>query len=111
MKTDFERTCAVLHDVVEDSEITFEDLRAEGFSEEVIEILTHLTKRDDENYDQFIDRVLLDQTACKIKIADLEDNMYRKRIPNPTPKDEARFEKYKRSMCRLSDTSGEKEQQ
>ncbi|MCS3923841.1 hypothetical protein [Methanosalsum natronophilum] len=40
MKTDFERTCAVLHDVVEDSEITFEDLRAEGFSEEVIEILT-----------------------------------------------------------------------
>lgn len=45
MNTDIERICAVLHDVVEDSSITFKELKDEGFSEEVIEVLTHLTKK------------------------------------------------------------------
>ncbi len=50
-ENEIERICAVLHDVVEDSDITFNDLRSEGFSEEVIDVLDCLTKRDSESYD------------------------------------------------------------
>lgn len=53
-ENELERVCAVLHDVVEDSDITFNDLRKEEFSEEVIAVLDCLTKRDDENYDTLI---------------------------------------------------------
>jgi len=53
-ENELERICAVLHDAVEDSDITFDDLRKEGFSEEVITILDCLTKRDGESYDEFI---------------------------------------------------------
>ena len=60
---ELERICAVLHDVVEDTGITLDDLRNEGFSEEVISILDCLTKRKNESYDDFIDRVLENKTA------------------------------------------------
>ncbi|MEA4961233.1 hypothetical protein [Lutispora sp.] len=70
-----ERICAVLHDVIEDSDITIEYLRKEGFSEEVLSALNSLTKRENENYDDFIGRVIENKTACKVKLADLSDNM------------------------------------
>lgn len=97
-----ERICAILHDVVEDSNITLEDLRKEGFSEEVITILDCLTKRDGESYDDFIDRILSNETACYVKISDLCGNMNMSRIKNPTEQDLIRMKRYREAAGRIS---------
>lgn len=98
---ELEQICAVLHDVVEDSQITFEDLRKEGFSEIVLEILDCLTKREGESYDAFIGRILNNQTACRVKLADIDDNMNLSRIENPTEKDRERMKKYEKAVARI----------
>lgn len=98
-----ERICAVLHDVIEDSDITFDDLREAGFSEEIIEVLDCITKRPGENYDDFISRVLGNETACKVKLADLWDNMNLSRIKNPDEKDRKRIVKYQEAADRIWD--------
>lgn len=98
-----ERICAVLHDVVEDSEITLDDIREEGFSEEIIEVLDCLTKRARESYNNFIGRILGNETACRVKLADLCDNMDITRIKNPTDKDTERIKKYQEAASRISE--------
>lgn len=100
---EIERICAVMHDVVEDSDMTFDELRVEGFSEDVITVLDCLTKRTGESYDDFIDRILVNETACHVKLADLCDNMDISRITNPTEKDRERIKKYQDAAERISD--------
>jgi len=95
--------CAVLHDVVEDTKITLNDLKADGFNDEIIAALECLTKRDGESYDDFIGRVLTNETACRVKLADLADNMNLVRIPNPTEKDKERIKKYNEATDRISE--------
>ena len=95
------KICAVLHDVVEDTDVTLDDLRAEGFSEEIIAALDCLTKRKNENYDEFISRVLTNEIACRVKNGDLADNMDLTRIPNPTKKDIERVKKYSAAADRI----------
>ncbi len=102
-ENELERICAVLHDVVEDSDISFDDFRKEGFSEEVIVVLDCLTKRKGESYDEYIARILGNETACHVKLADLCDNMNLSRIVNPTEKDEARIKKYNEAAERIMD--------
>jgi (p)ppGpp synthase/HD superfamily hydrolase len=97
MESDAAMIAAVLHDVVEDSEWTHEQLRGEGFSEEVLLAVDCLTHRDGETYDEFIARVRANTIAIQVKIADLEDNMNVKRLGEMTPKDMARIEKYHRA--------------
>lgn len=96
-----ERICAVLHDVIEDSDITIDYLRKEGFSEEVLGAIDALTKREYENYNDFIGRVIGNKIACKVKLADLSDNMDLSRIPNPTQDDYLRIEKYRKAADRI----------
>jgi len=93
-KTDTDKVCAVLHDVVEDTGVTLDDLRKEGFSEEVLEVIDLLTKKPDENYESFIERICDNEVACRVKIADLHDNMDLSRIENPTFDDKRRVDKY-----------------
>jgi len=64
------RMAAVLHDVVEDTPVTLEQLRAEGFPDSVIEAVRTLTKRDGEDYDAFIRRVGPNPIARQVKPAD-----------------------------------------
>jgi len=52
-RNETERICAVLHDVIEDTEITLDYLRNEGFSEEVLSVLDAVTRRNEETYDEF----------------------------------------------------------
>ncbi|HRC62970.1 MAG TPA: HD domain-containing protein, partial [Dehalococcoidia bacterium] len=75
VSTPAERLVAVLHDVVEDSPTTLDDLRAAGFPEEVVRAVDFLTRREDETYEAFIERVTGDPLARRVKLADLEDNM------------------------------------
>ncbi|MDD7793492.1 GTP pyrophosphokinase [Clostridium sp. 'White wine YQ'] len=100
-KTEHERICGVLHDVIEDSEITLEYLRKEGFSEEILDALDALTRKSNESYDEFTERVIHNKLACHIKLADLNDNMNLSRIKNPTEEDYKRIEKYSKASDRI----------
>ena len=93
---------AMLHDVVEDSSVTLSDLRAEGFSEEVIAAVDHLTRREGEAYEIFINRLRHNPLAVKVKLADLEDNMDIRRIENVTECDIERMQKYQAARQKLS---------
>ena len=108
-ENEIERICAVIHDVIEDSSITIDDIRNEGFSEDVITVLDCLTKRDGESYDDFIDRILINEIACRVKLADLRDNMNVHRIKNPSDKDFARINKYCYAADRISNVLSFKE--
>ena len=65
----------MLHDVLEDTNMTEEDLRSQGVHDEVIDVVKHVTKRKGENYLDFILRIKEYSFATKVKIADLKDNM------------------------------------
>lgn len=99
--SDLEKICAVLHDVIEDTNISLNELREEGFSEEVLVILDLLTKKEQEDYSTFIDRINTNETACRVKIADLQDNMNLSRIKSPSIEDKKRVEKYMDAFERL----------
>ncbi len=102
-KTEEEQICGVLHDVVEDTKWTFEDLKKEGFSDNIIKALKCVTKTsDDENYEDFINRVQTNSLAIKVKINDLKDNMNLGRLKNITKKDKLRLQKYQKAFSKLS---------
>lgn len=95
-KNDNEMIVGILHDTVEDTPVTIEMLRLEGFSDEILNALSCITKEQGEDYDHFIDRILTNPLAAQVKLYDMEDNMNRDRLPFPTAKDEARFAKYEK---------------
>lgn len=88
---------AILHDVVEDSDWTIEQLRTRGFSEEVLHAVDGLTKRKGESYEAFVKRARQDPIARQVKIADLEDNMDIRRMQNLKSEDLKRLKKYHRA--------------
>lgn len=100
-KTEEDAVVAVLHDVVEDSEITLFDLQKEGFSPAVIDALDCLTRRADESYEAFIQRIKLNPLATRVKLLDLEDNSDMNRIPHPSRQDYERIDKYKKAIAAL----------
>ena len=95
VESEDEKIVAVLHDIVEDTDMSLDDLRDEGFSEAVISAIECVTKQDGEDYDSFIERISFNPLAVKVKLADLEDNMDLTRLPEVTEKDLERVEKYK----------------
>ena len=98
-ETDEEKIVAILHDVIEDTDWTFEALREEGFTETIIEALKTVTKHsEDEDYDEFIQRSLKNEIGRKVKIADLRENLDVTRIGELTDKDIERINKYKRAL-------------
>lgn len=101
--SELERICGVLHDVVEDSDIKLEDLRREGFSDEIVNIIDCLTKRKGEKYEDFISRVLTNETACRIKLSDINDNMDVTRLQCYSDGDLERIERYKVAKRRILD--------
>jgi (p)ppGpp synthase/HD superfamily hydrolase len=109
MTTEVERIVAVLHDIVEDTTITLDNLRKEGFGEKIVSAIECVTKKDGENYDSFIERISYNPLATDVKLADLEDNMDLSRLPEVTEKDLLRVAKYQRAVKRLSNISKEEE--
>lgn len=101
-RTEQEKIVGVLHDVVEDSDWTFEALEAEGFSPEIISALRCVTKTsENENYDDFIERVRKNPLAAAVKINDLSDNMDIRRLPYLSDKDVKRLKKYLKAYKKL----------
>jgi (p)ppGpp synthase/HD superfamily hydrolase len=101
MHTDLERIVAVLHDVVEDSEWTLDHLRDEGFPDQVLAAVDCLTRRSNEPYEDFIERVQVNALARTVKIADLQDNLDASRLPELTDKDIERIRKYQKALTVL----------
>lgn len=98
-ETDEEKIVAILHDVVEDTDWTFDALRQEGFTDTIIEALKTVTKHsEDEDYDEFVQRSLKNEIGRKVKIADLRENLDVTRIGELTDKDLERINKYKRAL-------------
>ena len=96
-----EKIVAVLHDAVEDSDLTLEDLKIEGFSNPIIEAIDAITKREGEKLNDYLERVMNNEIALKVKIADMTDNMDIARISNPTEKDRERIRRYKKNIVKL----------
>jgi predicted Zn-ribbon and HTH transcriptional regulator len=101
-----EKIVAILHDVVEDSDWTFDALLKEGFSSEIIEALKSVTKTSEqEDYESFIRRAKANAIGRQVKIADLKDNLDVTRIPELSDKDIQRIDKYMRALKQLNDTA------
>ncbi len=103
MKTDAEMSVALLHDVIEDSEITADELLSEGIPEDVVDAIICLTKIDNESYQDFIVRVKSNELAVKIKIADIEDNINVLRLKLLRDTDLDRVKKYHSAWLFLTD--------
>lgn len=97
MTTEAERIVAALHDVVEDGDVTLDDLRVEGFSDEVVAAIDHVTRRAEESYDAFIARIAPHPLARRVKLADLEDNMEVTRLVVLDERATERMQRYLRS--------------
>ena len=87
LESEAERIVGILHDVVEDTPITFDELRQRGYSEEVLSALECVTKREGEAYEDFVKRSQPNPLARRVKLADLEDNMDLKRLSEVKEKD------------------------
>jgi (p)ppGpp synthase/HD superfamily hydrolase len=70
-----EQVLGALHDVLERSDLSAEDLAKKGFSPRILKALDHITRRVDETYEQYIDRVMEDNLAIRVKLHDLADKM------------------------------------
>jgi (p)ppGpp synthase/HD superfamily hydrolase len=98
-----ERVVGVLHDVCEDCPgWSFDRLRSEGFGEQVLKGLDSVTKRDGETYENFVRRAADDPVGRAVKLADLQDNCDLSRISNPSDRDVARVEKYRKAIDLIS---------
>ena len=89
---------AVLHDVVEDTPITVQDLRAEEFPENSLRALDALTRREGEPYYHFVMRAAANPIGIYVKMADLFDNCNISRIDRPGPRDLRRLKKYQNAI-------------
>lgn len=92
-----EKIVGALHDVIDDTYVTYKFLKEEGFPDAIIESIELLTKRKNESYFDYINRIKENDIACKVKLADLNDNLNIERITNPSEMDYKRLEKYKKA--------------
>ena len=94
------RMAAVLHDVVEDTEVTLDDLRRRGYPEQIVAAVDALSRRKEINepYSRYIRRVKADPLATKVKIADLRDNANLDRLPRVEAFDLKRLDRYNRAL-------------
>lgn len=96
MDTEEEAILAVLHDVVEDSSITLEDLEKEGLSPRLLEALDLLTRKPRVSYQKYIEAIAENPLATKVKMADLSHNMDLSRLPKPTLSDFKKRQEYEK---------------
>ena len=94
VSTPFEKMAAVLHDVVEDTDLTLNDLQEMNFPNKVVEAVDALTKRDGETRLDAAKRAAKNKIALVVKLADIKDNMDLSRIHKPTDRDYSRLDEY-----------------
>ena len=98
---------ALLHDVVEDTDWTLEQLKAEGFSDSVIMALSYMTHDDNVPYMEYVMKIAENPIATKVKLADLAHNSDLSRLDNVDGKSRKRAEKYNSAINFLKGISNE----
>ena len=84
---------ALLHDTIEDTDVTPDYLHSQGFTDEIIEGVLSVTKREGESYEDFVSRAALNPLGREVKRADLEDNMDIRRLETISDEDVTRLRK------------------
>ena len=101
MKTEEEKIVAILHDVIEDSNTTLQDLKEQGFNNEIINAIDILTKKDNMDYFDYIKLVKTNDLARKVKLADLKHNLLEERLKNNNSWKNILFYKYNKAKQEL----------
>ncbi|MCO8120627.1 HD domain-containing protein [Stieleria sp. TO1_6] len=104
------RIVGILHDVVEDTAVTLDELRSEGFSAQVIESLKRVTHQDGQTYAQYVVQCKSDAVSRDVKLSDLRDNANLSRLrlqANSFDQDSARMHRYALSYQFLTDQISE----
>jgi len=98
------RSAAVMHDLLEDTDITEDDLREMGFSERVISAVKHCTHSNKETYEDYIEKqIATNLDAIEIKLYDLEHNSCITRLKGVDDRDGRRIQKYHKAFLYLKD--------
>jgi len=97
-----QKIVAVLHDTLEDTPITFQELEQQ-FGEAIAQAIAALSRQEQEDYFDFIERVKQNPIALQVKIADLQDNMNLSRLKTVTQKDLDRIAKYQKALQMLQE--------
>ncbi len=92
---------AVLHDAVEDTDLKLSDLVEAGYQTDVVAAVDSLTRRDNEPYEDYIERVGENEIARRVKTADLRDNLANNRRAPQAPGNAKRIERYESALARL----------
>ena len=100
MDKDTEKAVAYLHDALEDTDASVDELR-NMFSTEIVDAVITLTRNKDDSYFEYIQKVSKSKLAKKVKAADLLHNLDITRIKEPTERDFKRLEKYKKAILYL----------
>ncbi len=108
MKTEDDMVIALLHDVLEDSNYTADALYAEGIPLRIIEIVSILTRKPNESYSEYINRILQNKQASKIKKIDIEDNLNLLRLSSIKKQDFDRIKKYHKTWNKINNFLMEK---
>lgn len=104
LKSDDEelQAIAVLHDVVEDTDVTYQDLSMCGMTERVISGVRALTKQRGQSADEYMEAVCSNHDAMRVKLCDLRHNSDIRRLKGVTEKDIRRIEKYHKMYMEIS---------
>lgn len=97
-----EKTVALLHDVIEDTDITISNLMEHGFSKNVVQAIVAITKINGETYEEYLSRVNQNKIAKKVKLADLRHNCDLTRLKEVTDRDIRRVKKYNKAISFLT---------
>nr|DAD97454.1 MAG TPA: (p)ppGpp synthetase, RelA/SpoT family [Siphoviridae sp. ctQGT6] len=100
--TEQEKATALLHDVIEDSDVTADDLLVSGLPNEVVTAVQILTKKKGQSYQEYLEKVKSNNLARIVKLADLKHNSDLSRLKSVTNTDCERVEKYKNAIRYLS---------
>lgn len=108
LKSDDEelQAIAVLHDVIEDTDVTYQDLRDVGMSERVIEGVRCLTKVKGQTSEEYLQVICSNRDAMLVKLADLRHNTDIRRLKGVTEKDIKRVEKYHKMYTHIKGVLG-----
>ena len=96
---------ALLHDVIEDTEYTLDDLRKFGFAEDVLSAISLMTHADDVPYMEYVVKIKTNPIAKAVKLADLKHNSDMSRLDQITQTDEERAKKYKQAIELLENSN------
>ena len=100
-KSNEERIIAVLHDVIEKTNISLADLKNKGFDQNIISSIDSLSRRRNESYIEYIERLMQNKISVKIKLLDLVDNI---KIHSENNKDgiyDAKINQYKNALKQI----------